>query len=156
MAEDNPAILLAIAEIQLRGGHEAKAVELVRRSVAKDRDLTADVSALALRASGAVPEISWTLMQIAVEAWAKQSELPTAASALEEFVARVPESTPALIRLVEVAIDGDLPEVASRAQAQLADVYLKSGAAAEASSSSRISRPVNETIPATSSASGRR
>jgi tetratricopeptide (TPR) repeat protein len=132
MAEDNPAILLAIAEIQLRGGHETKAVELVRRSVTKDRDLTADVSALALRASGAVPEIAWTLMQIAVEAWAKQSELPTAASALEEFVARVPESTPALIRLVEVAIDGDLPEVASRAQAQLADVYLKSGAAAEA------------------------
>ena len=44
----------------------------------------------------------------------------------------MPDSTPALIRLVEIAIDGDLPEVASHAQAQLADVYLKSGAVAEA------------------------
>jgi len=43
-----------------------------------------------------------------------------------------PDSTPALIRLVEIAIDGDLPDVASRAQAQLADAYLKSGDAAEA------------------------
>jgi predicted Zn-dependent protease len=71
-------------------------------------------------------------MQIAIDAWAKKSELSTAANALEEFVARVPESTPALIRLVEVAVDGELPEIASRAQAQLADVYLKSGDAAEA------------------------
>jgi tetratricopeptide (TPR) repeat protein len=132
MAEDNPAILLAIAEIQLRGGQADKAVELVRRSVTKDYQMTPDVSALALRASGAVPETAWTLMQLAVDGWAKQSELATAASALEEFVARVPDSTPALIRLVEVAIDGDLPDVASRAQAQLADAYLKSGDAAEA------------------------
>jgi tetratricopeptide (TPR) repeat protein len=132
MAEDDPAILLAIAEIQLRGGHPDKAVELVRRSVTKDHQMTADVSALALRSSGAVPETAWTLMQLAVDGWAKQSELATAASALEEFVARVPDSTPALIRLVEIAIDGDLPEVASRAQAQLADAYLKSGDAAEA------------------------
>jgi tetratricopeptide (TPR) repeat protein len=132
MAEDNPALLLAIAEIQLRGGHSDKAVEMVRRSVTKNHEMTADVSALALRSSGAVPETAWTLMQLAVDGWAKQSELATAASALEEFVARVADSTPALIRLVEVAIDGDLPEVASRAQALLADVYLKSGDAAEA------------------------
>jgi tetratricopeptide (TPR) repeat protein len=132
MAEDDPAILLTIAEVQLRGGQEKKAVELVRRSVTRDQELAADVSALALRAAGAVPDIAWTLMQLAVDAWAKRAELATAASALEEFVARVPDSTPALIRLVEIAIDGELPDVASRAQAQLADVYLKTGAAAEA------------------------
>jgi tetratricopeptide (TPR) repeat protein len=132
MAEDDPALLLAIAEIQLRGGHSEKAVELVRRSVTKNHDMTADVSALALRASSAVPETAWTLMQLAVDGWANQSELTTAASALEEFVARVPDSTPALIRLVEIAIDGDLLDVASRAQAQLADAYLRSGDAAEA------------------------
>jgi predicted Zn-dependent protease len=124
--------LLAIAEIQLRGGHPEKAVELIRRSITKSHDMTADVSALALRASSAVPETAWTLMQLAVDGWATHSDLTTAASALEEFVARVPDSTPALIRLVEIAIDGDLPDVASRAQAQLADVYLKSGDAAEA------------------------
>jgi tetratricopeptide (TPR) repeat protein len=132
MAENDPAILLAIAEIQLRGGQEQKAVELVRRSVMKNHELASDVSALALRAAGSLPESAWTLMQLATDAWAKRSELATAAAALEEFVARVPNSTPALIRLVETAIDGELPEVASRAQAQLADVYLKNGAAVEA------------------------
>jgi predicted Zn-dependent protease len=132
MAEDDPTILLAIAEIQLRGGHEQKAVDLVRRSLTKDHDLAADVSSLALRAASAVPAVAWTLIQLAVDAWAKRSQLPTAATALEEFVARVPDSTPALIRLVEIAIDGDLPDVASRAQAQLADVYLRTGAAKEA------------------------
>jgi tetratricopeptide (TPR) repeat protein len=132
MAEDDPAILLTIAEIQLRGGQAQKAVELARRAISQDQALAADVSALALRASGAAPDVAWTLMQLAVDAWAKRSELATAASALEEFVARMPESTPALIRLVETAIDGDLPDVASRAQAMLADAYLKTGAAAEA------------------------
>src|SRR5215470_2302300 len=132
MAEDDPALLLAIAEIQLRGGHSDKAVDLVRRSVTKNHEMTPDVSALALRASSAVPETAWTLMQLAVDGWATHSDLATAASALEEFVARVPDSMPALIRLVEIAVDGDLPEVASRAQAQLADVYLKSGDPAEA------------------------
>ena len=132
MAEDDPALLLAIAEIQLRGGHPDKAVDLVRRSVTKNHEMTPDVSALALRASGAVPDTAWTLMQLAVDGWATHSDLATAASALEEFVQRLPDSTPALIRLVEIAIDGDLPDVASRAQAQLADAYLRSGDAAEA------------------------
>jgi len=132
MAEDDPAIMLAIAEIQLRGGHPDKAVDLARRSVTKSHEVTPDVSALALRASNAVPDTAWTLMQLAVDGWAKHDDLTTAASALEEFVARVPDSTPALIRLVEIAVDGDLPEVASRAQAQLADAYLRSGDAAEA------------------------
>jgi tetratricopeptide (TPR) repeat protein len=132
MAEGNPAIMLAIAEIQLRGGRESEAVDLARRCVVDDPELAADVSALALRAASASPESAWRLIQLAVDAWTKRSELPTAANALEEFVARAPESTPALIRLVEIAIDGDLPDVASRAQAQLADAYLKSGAAAEA------------------------
>jgi tetratricopeptide (TPR) repeat protein len=132
MAENNPAILLSIAEIQLRGGREDEAVQLARRCVAQDSELAGDVSALALRAASAVPDSAWTLMQMAVDVWTNRWEMSTASSALEEFVARVPDSTPALIRLVEVAIDGDLPDVASRAQAQLADVYLKSGAAAEA------------------------
>ena len=53
-------------------------------------------------------------------------------AALEEFVSRAPGSTEALIRLVEIAIDADLADVASHAQAQLADAYLKAGQAAEA------------------------
>ena len=46
MAEDNPAILLTIAEIQLRGGHEDEAATLVQRCIAAAPELVADVSAL--------------------------------------------------------------------------------------------------------------
>ena len=44
----------------------------------------------------------------------------------------MPESTTGLVRLVEVAIDAGLPDVASRVQGQLADAYLRTGAAAQA------------------------
>ncbi len=132
MAGDDPALLLMIAEIQLRGGHENEAATLAQRCIAAAPELVADVSALGMRASGVVPDSAWQLVRIAVDAWTEQGELATAAAALQEFVTRVPGWTPALIRLVEIAIDADLAEVASDAQAQLADAYMKSGAVAEA------------------------
>jgi predicted Zn-dependent protease len=132
MAGDDPALLLMIAEIQLRGGHENEAATLAQRCIAAAPELVADVSALGMRASGVVPDSAWQLVRIAVDAWTEQGDLATAAAALQEFVTRVPGWTPALIRLVEIAIDADLPDVASSAQAQLADAYLKAGAVSEA------------------------
>jgi tetratricopeptide (TPR) repeat protein len=132
MAEDDPALLLAIAEIKLRGGHEDEALTLAQRCLAAAPHLAADVSALGLRAASVTPNNAWRFVQMAVDLWTEESELSTAAAALEEFVSRVPGWTPALIRLVEISIDADLTDVASQAQAQLADAYLKAGAAAEA------------------------
>jgi tetratricopeptide (TPR) repeat protein len=132
MAEDDPALLLAIAEVKLRGGQESEAVALAQRCIALDPDTAPEMSALGLRAASASPESAWAFVQLAVDHWTGQSELTTAAAALEEFVSRAPGSTEALIRLVEIAIDADLADVASHAQAQLADAYLKAGQAAEA------------------------
>jgi len=132
MAEDDPALLLAIGEIKLRGGHEDEALTLAQRCLAAAPHLAADVSALGLRAASATPDSAWRFVQMAVDLWTEESELSTAVAALDEFVSRVPGWTPALIRLVEISIDADLTDVASQAQAQLADAYLKAGAAAEA------------------------
>jgi tetratricopeptide (TPR) repeat protein len=132
MADDDPALLLAIAEIKLRGGQEDEAVSLAQRCISRAPELAAEVSALGMRATAASPVSAWAFVQLAVDHWTDNADLPTAAAALEEFVARVPDWTPALIRLVEIAIDADLPDVASRAQAQLADAYLKAGSASEA------------------------
>jgi len=132
MAGEAPELLLAIAEIQLRGGREDDAVALAERCIASDPTLLTEVSALGAQAASAAPNAAWRLVRLAVEGWAARSDWPAAASSLEEFVSRVPGWTPALMRLVEVAIDGELPDVACRAQAQLADAYLQAGAAAEA------------------------
>jgi tetratricopeptide (TPR) repeat protein len=132
MAGDDPALLLMIAEIQLRGGHENEAATLAQRCIAAAPELVADVSALGMRASGVVPDSAWQFVRIAVDAWTEQGDLATAAAALQEFVTRVPGWIPALIRLVEIAIDADLPDIASNAQAQLADAYLKAGDVSEA------------------------
>jgi len=59
-------------------------------------------------------------------------EWGSAAAALNEFVSRVPNHIPALMRLVEVCVDGGLEATMYSAQAQLADAYLTAGAGVEA------------------------
>src|SRR5205814_537390 len=55
-----------------------------------------------------------------------------AAAALQEFVTRVPSFIPALMRLVEICVDGGLEATMYSAQAQLADAYIAIGSVAEA------------------------
>jgi tetratricopeptide (TPR) repeat protein len=55
-----------------------------------------------------------------------------AANALQDYVARVPFHVPALMKLVEVCVDGGLEATMYLAQAQLTDGYLKEGRASEA------------------------
>ena len=51
---------------------------------------------------------------------------------LQEFVTRVPNHIPALMRLVEICVDGGLEATMYSAQGQLADAYIAAGAATEA------------------------
>jgi tetratricopeptide (TPR) repeat protein len=55
-----------------------------------------------------------------------------AASALHEFVTRVPNHIPALTRLLDICVDGGLESTMHIAQGQLADAYLEVGRGAEA------------------------
>src|SRR6185503_18615087 len=50
----------------------------------------------------------------------------------QEFVTRVPNHIPALMRLVEICVDGGLEATMYSAQAHLADAYIAAGMAAEA------------------------
>jgi tetratricopeptide (TPR) repeat protein len=78
------------------------------------------------------PEAALVCVDAIVEADVAASELVDAASVLEEYVARVPNQIPALLRLVEVCVDGGLEATMFEAQTQLADAYLAGGHAAEA------------------------
>jgi tetratricopeptide (TPR) repeat protein len=51
---------------------------------------------------------------------------------LQEFAARIPNYIPALLRLIEICVDGGLEASMQDAQANLADAYLNAGQATEA------------------------
>jgi tetratricopeptide (TPR) repeat protein len=59
-------------------------------------------------------------------------EYGDAAGVLQEFVARSPSQIPALLKLVEVCVDGGLESTMYETQAQLADAYIAAGRASEA------------------------
>ena len=60
------------------------------------------------------------------------NDFAAAAVALHEFTTRVPSHLIALMRLVEICVDGGLESTMYEAQAQLAEAYLASGRALEA------------------------
>ena len=132
MAGDDPALLLAVAEIQLRGGKTDSGVAIAQRVIEMDPSLLPSVGDLAIRVAAQISDASWPLLESAVSAWVRRSEWSDAVTALEAFAQRVPDCVPAVVRLVEIAIDGANDSLASRAQAQLADTYLARGMAAEA------------------------
>ena len=67
------------------------------------------------------PEAGFLVVQLAADAAVAQVDWPGAAAVLQEFVTRVPNHIPALMRLVEICVDGGLESTMFSAQAQLAD-----------------------------------
>ena len=81
---------------------------------------------------GSSPETTFTCVDAAVDGAIASSEFQEAATTLQEFVARVPGQIPALLKLVEVCVDGGLEQTMYDAQEQLTDAYLAASQAAEA------------------------
>jgi hypothetical protein len=106
-------------------------LELAERTLAENPETVDQIARLACSAAAQVPDIAILIMDMAVERWTSDSAWEPAATALQQFVACVPTCVDALVRLVEVAVDGDLNSTASHAQEMLADAYLATGAIEE-------------------------
>ena len=78
------------------------------------------------------PDAGYECIEVAARTAIAADEWGSAAAALNEFVNRVPNHIPALMRLVEICVDGGLEATMHSAQAQLADAYLTVGAGVEA------------------------
>src|SRR5207237_5255004 len=78
------------------------------------------------------PEAGFRVVELAADSAVAESDWPAAAAALQEFVTRVPNHIPSLMRLVEICVDGGLEATMFSAQAQLADAYIEAGSATEA------------------------
>jgi tetratricopeptide (TPR) repeat protein len=125
-------LLLSLAEIELRTGGSDQGGEIVRRVLGQDPGRRDDVVALGGRLSAGDAEAAFQCIDAATDAAVVDHDWSFAANALHGYVAQVPGHIPALMKLVEVCVDGGLDATMYEAQAQLADAYLTDGRASEA------------------------
>ncbi len=131
-AGDDPALLLTVADIQLRGDKFEEGLTLVRRLLTADPSRREQIAMLGWNVAEKAPEAGFLVVELAADAAVADVDWAGAAAVLQEFVTRVPNHIPALMRLVEICVDGGLESTMYSAQAQLADAYIEAGAATEA------------------------
>ena len=131
-AGDDPELLLTVADMQLRGELVEDGMGIVRRLLEQDPSRRDQIAALGWRVAEQHSEVGFRVVELAADAAVAESNWPAAAATLQEFVTRVPNHIPALMRLVEICVDGGLEATMFAAQAQLADAYIEAGAAVEA------------------------
>ena len=131
-AADNPELLLKVAEAKLRTGALDEGLAIVRQLLNQEPARGPAITLLGCDIAGSAPDAGFAVVEMAAETSVIEGDWPSAAAALEEFVTRVHDHIPALLRLVEICFDGSLEATLYAAQSQLADAYLASGAAAEA------------------------
>jgi len=128
----DPALWLTLAEVELRSRRlaegKAAAVEALRR----DAGQAPAVVVLAGRLAETDREAGYQAIEAVVDSALAAAAFTQAADALTQFTARVPSHLVALMRLVEVCVDGGLDATIDGAQAALAGAYLDAGRAMEA------------------------
>jgi len=131
-AGDDPALLVALADLELRSGRLDQARQVLPKLLGLNRESRHAVVELAWTLTPGNPEASFICVDAAVDAAVAADEFDEAVAALQEFVARQPGHVPTLLKLVEVCVDGGLEATMYDAQTQLADAYLAAGKGTEA------------------------
>ena len=131
-AGDDPELLLLVADIKLRGADADDGVAILRKLLDQDPARREQIALLGWTIAETAGEAGFRAVELAADSAVAQSDWPGAAAALQEFVTRVPNHIPALMRLVEICVDGGLEATMYSAQAQLADAYIAAGSATEA------------------------
>jgi tetratricopeptide (TPR) repeat protein len=132
-AGDDPALLMALARVELESGRIEEGKSALNRLLAVDSARREGLVFVAseLADQGKV-DAAYACVELVADAALLEEDWGGAASALHEFVTRVPNQIPALMKLVEICVDGGLESTMYMAQAQLADAYLAAGSGVEA------------------------
>jgi len=125
-------LLLCLAEVELRSGRRDEGRAAAMAAIGRDPHRRDDVVALGGRLCEHDAEGAFQCFDVATDAAVADQDWSFAANALQDYVARVPFHVPALMKLVEVCVDGGLEATMYQTQAQLTDGYLKEGRASEA------------------------
>jgi len=131
-AGDDPELLLIVADMKLRGDQADDGLAILRRLLEQDPGRREQIALLGWTVAEKHSEAGFKAVELAADNAVAQNDWPSAAAALQEFVTRVPNYIPALMRLVEICVDGGLEATMYSAQAQLADAYIAAGSATEA------------------------
>ncbi|HET7695058.1 MAG TPA: tetratricopeptide repeat protein [Vicinamibacterales bacterium] len=132
IAADDPSLLLPLLESELRAGRLDEGREILQRLLQIDRAGSGRIVETAWNLGPVSPDASYVCVDAVVEAEIAAGNFMDAAAILQEFVTRVPGQIAALLKLVEIAVDGGLEAIMYEAQAHLADAYLERGQGSEA------------------------
>jgi hypothetical protein len=123
---------LTLAEMELRAGRFPEGKAAVVQALALDREQAQTAVVLGCRLAESNAEAGYQAIDAVADAALVERDYTAAAVALHEFTTRVRSHLVALMRLVEICVDGDLEGTMYEAQAALADAYLDADRAMEA------------------------
>lgn len=131
-AGTNPALWLTLAEMDLRGNRLPEGKAAVAQALTLDREQAQAAVVLGCRLAETDHEAGYQAIDAVADAALAEGDFAAAAVALGEFTTRVRSHLVALMRLVEICVDGGLEATMYEAQSALADAYLEAGRAMEA------------------------
>ena len=131
-AGDDPGLLLPLIDMEIRSNELGKARVLMGRMLTADVKQADALLALGWAAAEANVHVTSTCVEAVVDSAVARSEYEVAVAQLRDFTSRIPGQIPALLKLVEVCVDGGLEQEMYDAQERLADAYLAANQASEA------------------------
>jgi tetratricopeptide (TPR) repeat protein len=123
---------LTLAEIELSSGRFDEGRTAVVTALNLDSSQRVAAIALGCALAEKSAEAGYPCLDAVADHALAEQDYAAAAGALHEFVTRVRDHIVALMRLVEICVDGGLEATMYEAQAQLADAYLGVGRGLEA------------------------
>lgn len=131
-AGTDPALWIALGEMELSAGRTDEGRAAITQALALDRTQARAAVGVGCRLAGGNVEAGYQCIDAVADAALTEGDYAAAAEALHEFTVRVPSHLVALMRLVEICVDGGLESTMYETQAQLADAYLEAGRGLEA------------------------
>ncbi len=129
---DDPELMLLAAEVDLRVGRQDAAREILRSLIERHPARRADIVTLGCTLAATNGDAGFECIDAATESLAAARDWTTAAAALQDFTRVAPLHIPALMKLVDVCVDGDFEGPLFVAESQLAEAYIAAGRSFEA------------------------
>jgi len=128
----DPALWITLGEMELTAGRISEGRAAIKQALTLDRNQAQAAVVVGCRLAESNAEAGYECIDAVADAALADGDYAAAAVSLHEFTIRVPTHLVALMRLVEICVDGDLEATMYEAQAQLADAYLNVGRGLEA------------------------
>jgi tetratricopeptide (TPR) repeat protein len=132
VAGDDVQLLWMLAELELRAGQTDEGLSILQDILRAHPEQRDQLVLLGCAVADVSVDTAYRVVDLAASDAIENDQWADAAAAVNEFVNREPGHIPALMRLVEICVDGGLEATMASAQGQLADAYLAAGRGVEA------------------------